>query len=83
MGFNKFDAATGHRLAKLARPYTDGECWLAARLATKYRNQLDSALVLAAGGKLERAPKAPKVQVPTDGSAARFAAICGDLFEQE
>jgi len=84
-GFSKFDAATGHRLARLARPYTDGECWLAARLATKYRGQLDSALVLAAGGKPERekAPKASKSDAPKDASAARFAAICGDLFDGE
>jgi hypothetical protein len=84
-GFSKFDAATGHRLAALARPMTDGECWLTARLATKYRGQLPSALVLAAGGKLEREPKAAKAKAAADvtGASARFAAICGDLFAEE
>lgn len=43
-GFSKVDVHVGHRLAELAGPLTDGEVWLACRLARKYRRQLDAEL---------------------------------------
>lgn len=49
-GFSKIDVHVGHRLAALTRPYTDGECWLATKLATKYHRQLDASLLATLGG---------------------------------
>lgn len=38
-GFNKFDTIVGHKLAALSS-LTDGQAWLAARMARKYRRQI-------------------------------------------
>lgn len=48
-GFNKLDAAAGHRLAALQRPMTDGEVWFAKKLANKYRRQLTPDICAALG----------------------------------
>lgn len=48
-GFSKIDAHVGHSLADRVRPYTDGEVWLAMKLARKYRRQLPASLVTALG----------------------------------
>ena len=39
-GFNKMDAHMGHDLARKPEMFTDGQVFLAKRLATKYRRQL-------------------------------------------
>ena len=49
-GFSKYDVHIGHELAMCER-LTDGQAWIAARMATKYRRQLPPDLVVAAGGK--------------------------------
>jgi SWI/SNF-related matrix-associated actin-dependent regulator 1 of chromatin subfamily A len=45
-GFSKVDVAVGHSLAQRAagRPLTDGETWLACKLARKYRRQLGESI---------------------------------------
>ena len=48
-GFSKIDVRIGHSLADRTRPYTDGECWLARKLARKYRRQLGENLMQALG----------------------------------
>ncbi len=54
-GFNRFDAAIGHKLAlvSMTREYTDGEVYLGKQLARKYRRQLspDVYAVLFPGTK--------------------------------
>ncbi len=47
VGFSKIDAYAGAKLARVARDYTDGECWFALVLARRYRGQLSAALVAA------------------------------------
>lgn len=48
-GFNKIDTLTGKSLARVVNPYTDGQVWLARRLATKYRRQLPDEIIAALG----------------------------------
>jgi SWI/SNF-related matrix-associated actin-dependent regulator of chromatin subfamily A-like protein 1 len=49
MGFNKIDSRVGKSLAARSeqRALTDGEVWLAVRLATTYHRQLDAELLAA------------------------------------
>lgn len=45
-GFSRVDVSIGHSLAQRAsgRPLTDGETWLACKLARKYRRQLGESI---------------------------------------
>lgn len=47
MGFNKFDAKLGLKLAMIStnRALTDGEVWLAKRICPKYRGQVGRELI--------------------------------------
>lgn len=48
-GFSKFDATVGHSLGETPGPYTDGQVWLATKLATKYQRQLPGEMLAALG----------------------------------
>jgi SWI/SNF-related matrix-associated actin-dependent regulator 1 of chromatin subfamily A len=52
-GFSRLDTNIGHSLAAVSGDYTDGQVWLAARLARKYRRQLPEDLLapLMKGGE--------------------------------
>jgi len=58
-GFSKWDADTGLNLALVSQrgDLTDGQVWLAAKLATRYRRQLPADL-LAILGTVKTAPSA-------------------------
>lgn len=51
-GFSRVDVHVGHSLAKKStgRPFTNGETWLASKLANKYRRQLPTNLLSILGG---------------------------------
>ena len=57
-GFSAFNAKIGHELAQ-RESLTDGQVWLAARIATTHRRQLPDGLLEAIKG----APAAEPVEV--------------------
>ena len=48
-GFSRYDVTLGHDLAARTDEYTDGQVWLAVRLARKYQRQLDGATLTVLG----------------------------------
>ena len=48
-GFNKMDTTIGKKLAYQTGDFTNGQTWLAAKLANKYRRQLPSELLAKLG----------------------------------